>query len=43
MKEQGCVPMQLTLKTEVMDRIWPTDWSLPTPLLSQGIRRGESL
>lgn len=42
MKEQGSVPMQLTLKAEVTDGIWPTDWRLPALVLSQGLRRGES-
>lgn len=41
-KEQGCVPIKLTLKTQVMDGIWPTDQSLPSPLLGQGVRGGES-
>ena len=42
MKKQGCVPIKLTLKTQVMDRIWPTDQSLPSPLLGQGVRGDES-
>lgn len=41
-KWKGKAMFQQTLKAEVMGRIWPTDWSLPTFVLSQSLGRGES-
>lgn len=26
-KEQDCAPIKLTLKLQVRNRTWPTDWS----------------